>query len=112
MDHYKLIIVLLILLCSCNKEYNTIGLNLIDNDPFETDLEEVPIFVKMKKVPPYVVNLLQTFQLGQYQDNIFGKTDAVYFSQISLETVSPRFGIFNENDEVNGIDGNIACIPE
>ena len=112
MDRYKFIIVLLILLSSCNKEYNTIGLNLIDNDPFETDLEEVPIFVKMKKVPPYVVNLLQTFQLGQYQDNIFGKTDAVYFSQISLETVSPRFGIFNENDEVNGIDGNIACIPE
>ena len=112
MDHYKLIIVLLILLSSCNKEYNTIGLNLIDNDPFETDLEEVPIFVKMKKVPPYVVNLLQTFQLGQYQDNIFGKTDAVYLSQISLETVSPRFGIFSENDELNGIDGNIACIPE
>jgi len=112
MNHYKLIIVLLIFLSSCNKEYNTIGLNLIDNDPFETDLEEVPIFVKMKKVPPYVVNLIQTFQLGQYQDNIFGKTDAVYFSQISLETVSPRFGIFNENDEVNGIDGNIACIPE
>ena len=112
MNHYKLIIVLLIFLSSCNKEYNTIGLNLIDNDPFETDLEEVPIFVKMKKVPPYVVNLIQTFQLGQYQDNIFGTTDAVYFSQISLETVSPRFGIFNENDEVNGIDGNIACIPE
>lgn len=112
MNHCKFIIVLLIFLSSCNKEYNTIGLNLIDNDPFETDLEEVPIFVKMKKVPPYVVNLLQTFQLGQYQDNIFGKTDAIYFSQISLETVSPRFGIFNENDEVNGIDGNIACIPE
>ena len=112
MNYYKLIIVLLIFLSSCNKEYNTIGLNLIDNDPFETDLEEVPIFVKMKKVPPYVVNLIQTFQLGQYQDNIFGKTDAIYFSQISLETISPRFGIFNENDEVNGIDGNIACIPE
>ena len=79
-------------------------LNLIDNDPFSTDLEEIPVFVKMKKVPPYVVNQIQTFQLGQYNDNIFGRSDAVYFSQISLETPGPTFGIFNQNDEINGIE--------
>ena len=47
-----------------------------------------------------------------FKDNIFGNSDAVYFSQISLETPGPTFGIFNQNDEINGIDGNIACIPE
>lgn len=112
MNRIKFFIVFIILASSCNKEYSTIGLNLIDNDPFSTDLEEIPVFVKMKKVPPYVVNQIQTFQLGQYNDNIFGRSDAVYFSQISLETPGPTFGIFNQNDEINGIDGNIACIPE
>ena len=63
MNRINFFIVLAVLASSCNKEYSTIGLNLIDNDPFSTDLEEIPVFVKMKKVPPYVVNQIQTFLL-------------------------------------------------
>lgn len=41
MNRIKFFIVFTILASSCNKEYSTIGLNLIDNDPFSTDLEEI-----------------------------------------------------------------------
>ena len=46
---------------SCNKDYNTIGTNLITNKPFDTNIEEIPLFVKMKKIPPYALNQIQTF---------------------------------------------------
>jgi len=61
----KLIFISLIVV-SCNKDYNTIGLNLIDDEPFNTSLEEVPVKVTMRKIPTYVANSLTTFQLGEY----------------------------------------------
>ena len=67
---YYLHLFVMIIATSCNKDYNTIGINLITNKPFNTSVKEVPVFVKMKKIPPYVVNQIQTFQLGTYQDNI------------------------------------------
>ena len=102
----------MIIATSCNKDYNTIGINLITNKPFNTSVKEVPVFVKMKKIPPYVVNQIQTFQLGTYQDNIYGKTEVTYLSQLTLEDVSPVFGIFKQDDEINGMEDNIAAIPE
>ena len=62
MDRYKFIIVLLILLSSCNKEYNTIGLNyiicsdlllnFIDNDIDNIIFYQDP---KAKLIPPHEI---------------------------------------------------------
>ena len=112
MNYTKYLVLIVIFITACNKDYNTIGINLINNKAFNTNVEEVPVFVKMKKIPPYVVNQIQTFQLGKYNDNIYGKSEVTYMSQLAMETVSPVFGIFNENDEINGMEDNIACIPE
>ena len=112
MNYTKYLVLIVIFITACNKDYNTIGINLINNKAFNTNVEEVPVFVKMKKIPPYVVNQIQTFQLGTYKDNIYGKSEVTYMSQLAMETVSPVFGIFNENDEINGMEDNIACIPE
>mgnify|MGYP003324525595 CR=1 FL=1 len=58
---------------------------LIDNNPFRTSLEEVPVFVKMRKIPPYVSNSLTTFQLGEFQDNIYGNSKVSFLdSRIQL----------------------------
>ena len=112
MNYKKYLFLFVIFITACNKDYNTIGINLINNKAFNTSVEEVPVFVKMKKIPPYVVNQIQTFQLGKYNDNIYGNSEVTYISQITMETVSPVFGIFEQNDEINGIEDNIACIPE
>jgi hypothetical protein len=106
------LILIVIIISSCNKEYNSIGINLITNKPFNTSIKEIPVFVKMRKIPPYVVNQIQTFQLGTYQDNIYGKSEVTYLSQISLEQVSPVFGLFSEEDEITGKEDNIIVIPE
>lgn len=112
MNYNKYLFLFVIFITACNKDYNTIGINLINNKAFNTSVEEVPVFVKMKKIPPYVVNQIQTFQLGKYNDNIYGNSEVTYISQITMETVSPVFGIFEQNDEINGMEDNIACIPE
>ena len=112
MNYIKYLFLIVIFITSCNKDYNTIGINLINNKAFNTSVEEVPVFVKMKKIPPYVVNQIQTFQLGTYKDNVYGKSEVTFMSQLTLEDVSPIFGIFKQNDEINGMEDNIACIPE
>ena len=112
MKNIKYLLLIIIFITACNKDYNTIGINLITNKAFNTNVEEVPVFVKMKKIPPYVVNQIQTFQLGTYKDNVFGNSEVTYMSQLTLDDVSPVFGIFKQNDEINGIEDNIACIPE
>ncbi len=108
---FKLIFISLIIF-SCNKDYNTIGLNLIDDEPFNTNLEEVPVKVTMRKIPTYVANSLTTFQLGEYHDNIYGKSSASFLTQIAFEDPSLDFGEFSQSSEDSGSDDNIAVIPE
>jgi len=89
-----------------------VGVDLIDNKPFNTSIEEIPVFAKMNKIPPYISNAITTFQLGTYEDNIYGKTSVSFLSQLGLETVNPVFGIFKQTDEENGLEDNIAAIAE
>ena len=87
MNYIKFLFVLLLFMTSCNKDYNTVGVDLIDNKPFNTDIEEVPVFVKMNKIPPYIANAISTFQLGIYEDNIYGK------SKVEMEKCILRSGL-------------------
>ena len=112
MKFIKFLFVLIFILTSCNKDYNSVGVDLIDNKPFNTSIEEIPVFAKMNKIPPYISNAITTFQLGTYEDNIYGKTSVSFLSQLGLETVNPVFGIFKQTDEENGIEDNIAAIEE
>mgnify|MGYP006133861949 FL=1 len=112
MNYIKFLFVLLLFMTSCNKDYNTVGVDLIDNKPFNTDIEEVPVFVKMNKIPPYIANAISTFQLGIYEDNIYGKSKVSFLSQLSFDTPNAVFGIFSPTDEINGMEDNIAAIPE
>ena len=112
MKFIKFILILTFILTSCNKDYNTVGVDLIDNKPFTTSIEEIPVFVKMNRIPPYVSNAISTFQLGIYQDNIYGESKVSFLSQLSIGGEEDQMGIFSQTDEINGIEGNIAAIPE
>ena len=112
MKKFYSILILSIVIFSCNKDYKTVGLNLIDNNTFSTNIEEIPLNVKMRRIPPYVSNTLSTFQLGEYNDNLYGKSKVSFLSQINFEDPSARFGDFSESAEINGLEDNIAAIPE
>lgn len=95
---------------SCNKDYNTIGSSLIDNNPFVTSSEEVPVFVKMRKIPPFVANSLTTFQIGKFEDNIYGNSHASFVTQVNFADSNNIFGILSQVDEDD--DQNSSTIDE
>ena len=95
---------------SCNKDYNTIGSALIDNNPFVTSTEEVPVFVKMRKIPPFVANSLTTFQIGKFEDNIYGNSHASFVTQVNFADSNNIFGILSQDDEDD--DQNSSTIDE
>ena len=108
----KFLILLLITLFSCNKEYNTIGTDILKSDTFKTNVELVPINVVQKAVPPFKSNALPAFQLGSINDNLFGKSEASFITQVNLTEINPIFGLWSQKRENDGDDSNIAVIEE
>ena len=108
----KFLIFLLITLFSCTKEYNTIGTDILKSDTFKTNVELVPINVVQKATPPFKSNALPAYQLGSINDNLFGKSEASFITQVNLSEISPNFGLWSQQEENDGDDSNIAVIEE
>jgi hypothetical protein len=108
----RFLILLLITLFSCTKEYNTIGTDILKSDTFKTNFELVPINVVQKATPPFKSNALPAYQLGSINDNLFGKSEASFITQINLSEISPNFGLWSQQRENDGDDSNIAVIEE
>lgn len=86
--------VLTIFFTSCDKDFNTIGANIIDDNHFgfeEDTLSTVVAFVQPTGV--IQTNNLVTNQLGVYNNPIFGKTKANFVTQLALAPGSenPKF---------------------
>ena len=97
---------------SCTKEYNTIGTDILKSDTFKTNVELVPINVVQKATPPFKSNALPAYQLGSINDNVFGKSEASFITQVNLSEISPNFGLWSQQRENDGDDSNIAVIEE
>ena len=108
----KFLILLLITLFSCTKEYNTIGTDILKSDTFKTNVKLVPINVVQKAIPPFKSNALPAYQLGSINDNLFGKSEASFITQVNLSEISPNFGLWSQQRENDGDDSNIAVIEE
>ena len=108
----RFLILLLITLFSCTKEYNTIGTDILKSDTFKTNVELVPINVVQKAIPPFKSNALPAYQLGSINDNVFGKSEASFITQVNLSEISPNFGLWSQQRENDGDDSNIAVIEE
>jgi len=108
----KFLRLLLITLFSCTKEYNTIGTDILKSDTFKTNVELVPINVVQKAIPPFKSNALPAYQLGSINDNVFGKSEASFITQVNLSEISPNFGLWSQQRENDGDDSNIAVIEE
>ncbi len=110
---YKIFILFIILSeLSCTKEYNSIGTEILKSDTFETSLENIPVFASQKRIQPFKSNGLTSYQLGQINDNIFGKTEASFITQLTLSQPNPYFGKWDSDSEINGDPNNIKVIEE
>jgi len=104
---YSALAVTLIVLAatSCDEDLTTIGESVIGGEPFTTDKAVYDVFAYNKKIEAVLTNKLPIYQLGVYNDPVYGKTEASITSQLSLPTPvggspgNPRFGFFSQSIE-------------
>ncbi|MDH3698379.1 MAG: DUF4270 domain-containing protein [Flavobacteriaceae bacterium] len=100
---------------SCEEEMVTIGAEVIGGEPFVTDKAYFDVFVFNRKIEAVQTNKLPIYQLGVYQDAVYGRTEAQITSQLTLQNGqgSPVFGVYSqavENDADS--DENASTIDE
>ena len=93
--------VLVMAFASCEEDLSTLGEGVIGGEPFITDKVVYEAFAYNKKIDAVPTNKLPIYQLGVYNDPIFGKTTASVTTQVSLSggNTNPIFGNFSQDTE-------------
>lgn len=100
-------------LVSCEQELTTIGAEVIGGEPFNSGKVEYDVFAFNKKIKAVRTNQLPVYQLGTFNDPIYGKTEASITAQFRLSSTNPIFGLRSQADENRGPDAsNLTRIPE
>lgn len=81
-----------VLLYSCDKDFNAIGDDLIGDDHFGLESEKYDVIAYNQEVTPIQSNSLVTNALGIYDNPIFGTTTANYNTQVGLAAYAPSIG--------------------
>ena len=95
-------ILIVLTVMACEEDLTTIGDSVIGGQPFTTDRAVYDVFAFNKKVEAVQTNKLPVYQLGVFNDPIYGKTEARVTSQLSLQSAigtspgNPRFGNFSQ----------------
>ncbi|HEX8018072.1 MAG TPA: DUF4270 family protein, partial [Flavobacterium sp.] len=87
-----LLIATVALFYSCDKEFNSIGDDIIGDSNFDLDSTSYKVNTYNQKVPPVASNNLPINALGIYDNPVFGETVANFNTQVALESYSPTFG--------------------
>ena len=100
---------------SCQEDATTLGVGVIDQSPLRTDIEAFDVFVRNKGIDAVQTNKLPLYQLGNYVDPIYGRTEARITTQVGLAGGSgnPTFGALSQDEEDNAnSDGDDLTAPE
>ncbi len=90
---------------SCQEDLTTIGDSVIGGEPFTTGKATYDVFAYNKKITAAQTNKLPIYQLGVFNDPVYGLTTASITSQVRLQTSSggssgnPSFGLYSQVTE-------------
>ena len=101
------IVLVAVFFASCDKDYNTLGSDIVGNDDFTTTPDLFDVKAYNQKIPAVQTNNLSVNQLGVMFNDVFGKTKSNYVTQLSLTTVKPTF----KNKYSIKIDSVILTVP-
>lgn len=100
---------------SCQEDGTTLGIGVIDESPLRTDIQEFDVFASNKGIKAVQTNKLPIYQLGNYIDPLYGKTEARITTQVGLAAAAgnPTFGVHSQDTEDNADnDGNENTLVE
>ena len=116
LNHFGAVIalVLLVVFSACEKDTYTLGQSVIEGEPFNTNRIEYPIeSIKQLKVDRVQTSQLPIFQLGNFNDPIFGTTNAQILTQVQLTEAKPIFGRLSaETEGLEDLSGNNDTLNE
>ena len=87
-----LLISTVVLLYSCDKDFNAIGDDLIGDDHFGLESEKYDVLAYNQEVTPIQSNSLTVNALGIYDNPVLGTTTANYTTQVALAAYAPSIG--------------------
>lgn len=90
---------------SCDKDFNSIGGDLIGDEHFGLERKSYDVLAYNQKIGPIQSNNLPVNALGVYEDGVFGTTEASFATQVVLASVNPTIGA---NPEIENV---ILSIP-
>ena len=103
----------LTLLVSCKEEDFTIGDGVTGEEPFTSEKATYDVFARNKGVQAVQTNKLGVYQLGRYNDPVYGTTEAKITSQVQLSSVDPTFGSYTQDTEDDAdTDSSVLTIEE
>ncbi len=106
-------ILLVLAVVSCSDDLTTLGASVIGSEPFSTNKQVYDVFAFNKKIEAVQTNKLPIYQVGLYNDPIYGKTEAQITSQLLLSQANPIFGLYSQKTEDGGDTDDIpATIQE
>ncbi len=95
------ILLLFIVLSSCQKDITTIGSEILGDEIPNGILDDSQtVIAYSRKLGPLQSNRLPAYQLGVYNDPVYGKSEVNFLSQLTLESNDPKFGDSAEVDSV------------
>ena len=87
-----LLISTVVLLYSCDKDFNAIGDDLIGDDHFGLESVKYDVLAYNQEVTPIQSNSLGVNALGIYDNPVLGTTTANYATQLTLAAYAPSIG--------------------
>ena len=106
-----LIIFSLSLITSCNKDYYSVGMEILDQQFQDLKSETFPVFTYQESLDKVQTNNLFNVHLGVFNDNIFGQTKSSFISQLNVFSLQ-NFGDFSQAEETEGSETDIRVINE
>lgn len=82
-------------IASCDKDYNTIGADFVENEHFGFDHYSGSITAHNQVTGAVQSNNLPVTYFGYYNNPAFGKTTASFASQVTLSVLNPTFNNIN-----------------
>ena len=96
-------ILLVVAFVSCEEEFTTIGQGVVGEDTFVTGKTDIfSVTAVNKKIVAVQTNQLPVYQLGIFNDPVYGETEARITSQLQLSANNPTFGAFSQQAEDEG----------
>lgn len=95
------ILALIISFASCEEDFNTIGANIIGDENFASEFtDSLSVVSYSRKLLPAQTSGLPVYQMGVYNDPVYGKTTVNWLTQLTLDQTDPSFDIAPRIDSV------------